>query len=598
MPSRTLQTPAGEIFETDRLLDYGEHAEIWRLKGRADVVAKVWFADATAFAPKLRAMLAAPPAPFDSLAWPTALLYENGRFVGYLMPRVEGAGAVCYRLEAMRARVRDFPNETTRDALQHGAELARTVAQVHQAGHTMGNFSPDTLLWRADGGLAIVGAETFCIRSPDGSVYPPRVPPLEFVAPELRGVRGEKLAWSAAQDAYALARHLQHLLRVFEPNLPRSIRRGFKRAEIPAERPSAAEWGALLEAASTDLVECAGCGNVYSHERRRCPRCSAPRASHSRFRQLGITLGALGLLVATAITFIPWLHRHMPTLQRTGPASARKQEATLPVWLEPEHRYSISLQFDSSQPRRQILQRGDDHIILEARGGLLVATWPSGNAVLAAGDADAFEQKPNPAAWVEGWRDIRLTFAPEREWDAIYRVPWSALGLTVREGAGFPRLVLAGVADESPATEGQLAPGERIAAPELRTVPEPTEAQFVTGLEKLAGSAMTLRVYSGEPVRIESYIASGEFRPKIVAGEYLRVEAIGNGSRAQLAGLRAGDVVTAISGQSTRLLAGPAIEKLLNRNVTLDVYRAGQVRTVVLARDKRLRVSFSPPVKK
>lgn len=592
MPSRTLQTPAGEVYETEGLLDYGEHAEIWWLKGRDEVVAKVYLSDGFAQEEKLRAMLAAAPEVGAALAWPTALLYENGRLAGYVMPLIPGASEVDYAPDAMRGRARDFSHESTRDALQHAAELARSVAQIHQAGHTIGNFSPGVLVWRADGGLGLIGTDSFCIRAPDGSVYAPGTPPSEYIAPELRGLGDDKVAWSTAQDAYAFAQHLRHLLRQHEPNLAGKLRRAFRQADTPEKRASAAEWGGLLEGAAAELVTCAGCGNMYAPEMRRCPRCGAAQKGNSSARRRIVTVASLGLLAAASITVIAYLHGQGVSRE----ASKRESQASHSIAgaeLEPGRQYAISLGLEPGSPRRQILLRGDDRVLIEAREGSLVATWKSGSAVLVAGEPGSFEQKPGAGAWVEGWRDVQLTFKPTPGWDAIYRVRWADLGLKVREGAGIPRLSVAAVARESPASDGALAAGERIVMPELRMTAEPSEAQFQAALEKLASSAVTLRVFSGEPTRLEGYIASGEFRPMIAAGEYLKVAAVGSGSRAQLAGLRPGDVVTTISGQSTRLLSGAAIEKMLNRNVALEVFREKQVRTVVVARDKRVRAGFS-----
>ena len=597
MPSRTLQTPIGEVFETERLLDYGEHAEVWLLKGRADLVAKVYWSnlpDEVALEAKLRAMIAAPPEASRDVAWPIALLYESNRLAGYLMPRIASASAVHYGAEAMRARARDFPRESTRDVLLLCAELARTVARIHQAGHAIGNFSFEVLLWRTDGGLALIGTETFCIRAPDGTVHRPLLPPQEFLAPEIRSADPDSIGWSTRHDAYALAVHLQHLLQEHEKNLPRQVLRALNRI-ARRDRPSVAEWGALLETAAAEMVECTECGFVFPRERRRCPRCSAMQPAKSRSLRRTTAFALAGVLLAGALALIPWWRSHRPAAQEPAANASSTQRPTMASGMQPGHRYLLALQIAPGSPHPQLAQRGDDRILLELRGDTLAATWPTGNAILAPTDADTFEQKPNPAPWLEGWRDIRLTFAPEREWDAIYRVPWTALGLSVREAPGVPRLAVAALAAESPASEGELVIGERIALPELRTVAEPTETQFRSALEKLAGSAVTLRVFSGEPARVEGYIASGEFRPKMVAGEYLKVEAVGGGSRAELVGLRAGDLVTSISGQSTRLLTGPAIDKLLNRNVTLEVYREKQVRTVVLARDKRLRVGFAGP---
>lgn len=92
-------TSSGQRLATDDLLGKGGEGEVWAIQGDSSQVAKIYHPKnrQPEREAKIQAMVAHPPRdetrtltpPHVSLAWPTAPLYDQGTFVGYLMPRIE-----------------------------------------------------------------------------------------------------------------------------------------------------------------------------------------------------------------------------------------------------------------------------------------------------------------------------------------------------------------------------------------------------------------------------------------------------------------------------------------------------------------------------
>src|SRR4051794_21434672 len=95
-----LEGEGREVTLDGPLLGRGGEASIYAVPGRTDLVAKIYHNPTDEHAGKLAAMLAAPPvAPPEhgqhvAVAWPVSRLLEagdDGRVVGYLMPRIDNA---------------------------------------------------------------------------------------------------------------------------------------------------------------------------------------------------------------------------------------------------------------------------------------------------------------------------------------------------------------------------------------------------------------------------------------------------------------------------------------------------------------------------
>ena len=106
-------------------------------------VAKIYLkAPTPAKVEKLRVMArAATPALLRVAAWPIDLLMdENRRVRGFLMPRV-AAREDAHELYSPKSRRRAFPDADFRFIVRAAANVARAFAQVHAAGHVIGDVN-------------------------------------------------------------------------------------------------------------------------------------------------------------------------------------------------------------------------------------------------------------------------------------------------------------------------------------------------------------------------------------------------------------------------------------------------------------------------
>ncbi|MBM3601683.1 MAG: hypothetical protein FJX35_26100, partial [Alphaproteobacteria bacterium] len=93
---RRLRTSAGALVQLGECIASSGEGEVYRTD-RNDRVAKIYHAIDEARVRKLRAMVANPPSDptlaqgHPSIAWPIDLIAENGKAVGFVMPRIDRA---------------------------------------------------------------------------------------------------------------------------------------------------------------------------------------------------------------------------------------------------------------------------------------------------------------------------------------------------------------------------------------------------------------------------------------------------------------------------------------------------------------------------
>jgi DNA-binding helix-hairpin-helix protein with protein kinase domain len=90
-------------------LGRGGEATVYNVRGRGDLVAKLYLPGREADGAKLAAMLALADPRLHSLgAWPTDTLHEAGKFVGFLMPKITGYRPL-FDLYLPKLRLKAFP---------------------------------------------------------------------------------------------------------------------------------------------------------------------------------------------------------------------------------------------------------------------------------------------------------------------------------------------------------------------------------------------------------------------------------------------------------------------------------------------------------
>lgn len=350
-----IQSNNGEGFELGGAFNRGGEAEIWAIRREPHLVAKLYHNPTKAHEAKVAAMIAKPlqsgsrsptdlvqanghpTLPHQAVAWPLQILYQQKRFVGYLMPRIHDSRPIFhYYNPARRARLPErYP---WRYFLYRAAQnLAAAVELVHARGHVVGDLNESNVLVNGEALVTLVDTDSFQVERPMDSqgalgqllqfatgsqIFRCTVGKAEFTAPELQGVDFKTVDRRPEHDNFALAVLIFYLLmegyhpfagvrndnvsvgRVdlhgikhglfpyarnntvepppnapifmwLDPGLQALFRRCFIEGHSdPAMRPTAQMWRQQLQEAETKLVACPTLANhIYAKHMGRCPYC-------------------------------------------------------------------------------------------------------------------------------------------------------------------------------------------------------------------------------------------------------------------------------------------------------------------------------------
>ncbi len=313
----------------------GGEAVIYEVQGRPSALAKIYTPmPAPGYEGKLAWMWNNPAADptraegHPSLAWPDDLLYdENGRFVGYLMPRIRNAVLM---LEVFNPRLREqtLPG-FNRVYLQRAARnLSIALGALHARDYVVGDLNESNVLVTPAALITLIDNDSFQVQEHGQAqivVYPCPVGKPEYTPPELQGKDFRDVLRRPEHDCFALGVLIFQLLmegnhpyrcrwlgegepptieekisngsfpyvrsrhsvtslppdapslRELHPLLAELVLQCFVAGyRNPAQRPSPGDWEHALEQAEQALVTC-GKGHYFSSHLRNCPRCGAGR---------------------------------------------------------------------------------------------------------------------------------------------------------------------------------------------------------------------------------------------------------------------------------------------------------------------------------
>jgi DNA-binding helix-hairpin-helix protein with protein kinase domain len=322
-----------EITLEGLLLGRGGEASIYAVPDRPDLAAKVYHNPTDEHAGKLAAMLAAPPvAPpgrgqHVAVAWPVRRLLEpgdEGRVIGYLMPRIEDARLIweVYNPGVRRELLPQFHHGTL---LRTARNLAAAICILHECGYVVGDLNESNALVTPQSFVTLIDADSFQAPGPD-RLYRCCVGRPDYTPPELQGAAFAEVDRLPQHDSFALAVLIFQLLMqglhpfagtrtsgeedsiaarivaghwpyawerggpiqpsphsppwsVLPPSVQELLRRCFEDAHAePDLRPSAAQWQHALEEAEHELTTCASNPrHVYHHGLDSCPWCQMAR---------------------------------------------------------------------------------------------------------------------------------------------------------------------------------------------------------------------------------------------------------------------------------------------------------------------------------
>lgn len=334
----TFRTKSGRLVTVGRQLAAGGEGEVFAVMSPEGTVLKKYrpevLAKATATERKLRAMVASRPAQWQddsghvTLAWPTDVVMEDGRFTGFLMPVVDTKNTVELHQVANPTDRRSTAGAngwtrgfTWKYLVRTAANLAQATHTLHESGAVIGDFNERNILVTSDARVTLIDCDSMQVSTPWGDRYLCRVGRLDFTPPELLNANWETTVRQPSSDLFALAIHVYQLLMEGEhpfrgtwkgtgdkPDAPILARQGdwahkrggplsprrraisgdllpqeietlFRRAfedgaSRPSRRPTALEWHTSLAKLESSLRQCKNDhAHFYPAAHRTCPWC-------------------------------------------------------------------------------------------------------------------------------------------------------------------------------------------------------------------------------------------------------------------------------------------------------------------------------------
>jgi WD40 repeat protein len=199
------------IIEPILELGAGGEAKIYALRQEISFVAKIYHEPTEEKAQKLSVMLSNPPhdsmasVGHASIAWPYDLLGDNGKVVGFLMPRVIGMKAIIdfYNPGARRKCCPLFSylylHRTARN-------LSSAFRALHESGYVIGDVNESNILVSETSLVTLVDTDSFQVYDPkSGITYRCPVGRPEFTPPELQGEYFRDVDRTIEHDLFGLA---------------------------------------------------------------------------------------------------------------------------------------------------------------------------------------------------------------------------------------------------------------------------------------------------------------------------------------------------------------------------------------------------------
>ncbi len=305
-------------YRLDGLIAEGGEGRVFEIKGRDELVAKIYKEQDLGRREKLQLMVDRSTRGLRKVsAWPLSALSDSGdEVVGFVMENLTGWEPLHHAYQ-IRSRLKLFPHHTYSFLARAARNLATCVHHLHEEGIVVGDLNESNVFVNGKAMVKIIDADSFQIQGPT-ALYSCKVGKSELMPPELQGVSFEGLLRTPEHDRFSLAvllfqtlvfgRHpfagttqhhhdftlescIEHGYYAYTqrrripvsppPNLdlawlPDNVRELFEEAFDPAttERPTAKAWYFALKDLETSLRTCAeNPSHLYWNGVRRCPWC-------------------------------------------------------------------------------------------------------------------------------------------------------------------------------------------------------------------------------------------------------------------------------------------------------------------------------------
>ena len=190
----------------------GGEAAVFNVRDRDDLVAKKYLPGKSNDGAKISAMLAVADRRLHSLgAWPTDTLHDEGKIVGFLMPKIKGHRPV-FDLYVPKLRLQEFPQADWRFLVRAAENVARAFDFIHQAGVVIGDVNHSNLLVASDATVKCIDCDSFQITA-GSERWLCRVGTGDYQPPEMQqSTSYEGIVRTANHDNFGLAITIFRLL--------------------------------------------------------------------------------------------------------------------------------------------------------------------------------------------------------------------------------------------------------------------------------------------------------------------------------------------------------------------------------------------------
>jgi DNA-binding helix-hairpin-helix protein with protein kinase domain len=313
-------TSQSDMVRLGRRIGTGAEGEVYEIRGRSDLVAKVYHEPPPPEKAEKLVILSrlGNERLFNLSAWPVATLRNapDGEVAGFVMKKVRDAEEV-HTLHSPKSRLQKFPGASWAFLIYVAANIARAVATIHEHGLVIGDVNPKNILVTRKATVYLLDVDSFQVWF-DGKTYRCEGGFPEYTPPELQGVAFRDIDRAQEHDGFGLAVAIFQLLFMGrhpfsgrylgagEMPLERAIRESrfaygddaearkmrqppgalaldaappslvdlFRRAFLSTDRPHPREWIEPLGELAKALKNCElHSGHYYYRELRDCPWC-------------------------------------------------------------------------------------------------------------------------------------------------------------------------------------------------------------------------------------------------------------------------------------------------------------------------------------
>jgi serine/threonine protein kinase len=322
-------TSQSDMVRLGRRIGTGAEGHVYEIRGRSDLVAKVYHEPPASEKAEKLAILSrlGNERLFNLAAWPVSMLRNalDGEVAGFVMKKVREAEEV-HTLHSPRSRLQKFPGASWAFLIYVAANIARAIATIHEHGLVIGDVNPKNILVTRKATVYLLDVDSFQVWF-DGKTYRCEGGFPEYTPPELQGVAFRNIDRTQDHDGFGLAVAIFQLLFMGrhpfsgrylgagEMPLERAIRESrfaygddaearkmrqppgalaldaappslvdlFRRAFLSPDRPHPREWIEQLDELAKALKKCElHSGHYYYRELRDCPWCRIEKQASVR----------------------------------------------------------------------------------------------------------------------------------------------------------------------------------------------------------------------------------------------------------------------------------------------------------------------------